>query len=30
MIPCKRTAHGRTYWGCRNYPVCKQNFFEAG
>jgi restriction system protein len=29
MIPRQSTAHGRTYWGCRNYPACKQNFFEA-
>jgi restriction system protein len=29
MIPRKSTAHGRTYWGCRNYPACKHNFFET-
>ena len=29
MIPRKSTAQGRTYWGCRNYPGCKQNFFET-
>jgi restriction system protein len=30
MVSRKSTKHGRTYWGCRNYPACKQNFFEAG
>jgi len=29
MISRKSTAHGRTYWGCRNYPACKQTFFET-
>lgn len=29
MIPRKSTAHGRTYWGCRNYPGCKHTFYEA-
>jgi restriction system protein len=29
MIPRKSTAQGRTYWGCRNYPVCKRTFFEV-
>jgi restriction system protein len=29
MVSRKSTAHGRTYWGCRNYPGCKQTFFEA-
>lgn len=29
MISRKSTAHGRPYWGCRNYPACKQTFFEA-
>ena len=29
MISRKSTAHGRRYWGCRNYPACKQTFFEA-
>ena len=28
MVPRKSTLHGRTYWGCRNYPACKQTFFE--
>src|SRR5918996_520276 len=23
MISRKSTTHGRTYWGCRNYPRCK-------
>lgn len=26
MIPRKSTTHGRTFWGCRNYPGCKQTF----
>jgi restriction system protein len=26
MIPRKSTTHGRTYWGCRNYPGCKHTF----
>ena len=25
----KSTAHGRPYWGCRNYPGCKQTFVET-
>ncbi|HEX5767920.1 MAG TPA: topoisomerase DNA-binding C4 zinc finger domain-containing protein [Burkholderiales bacterium] len=29
MIPRKSTAHGRTYWGCRNYPGCKHTFYGA-
>jgi restriction system protein len=29
MMPRKSTAHGRTYWGCRNYPGCKHTFAEA-
>ena len=29
MISRKSTAHGRPYWGCRNYPGCKQTFFEV-
>jgi restriction system protein len=29
MISRKSTAHGRPYWGCRNYPACKHTFFEA-
>jgi restriction system protein len=28
MIPRRTTAHGRTYWGCRNYPGCKHTFYE--
>jgi len=26
MITRKSTTHGRTYWGCRNYPGCKHTF----
>jgi ssDNA-binding Zn-finger/Zn-ribbon topoisomerase 1 len=26
MIPRKSTTHGRKFWGCRNYPTCKQTF----
>jgi restriction system protein len=29
MISRKSTAHGRAYWGCRNYPACKHTFSEA-
>lgn len=29
MISRRSTAQGRRYWGCRNYPACKQTFFEA-
>ena len=29
MISRKSTARGRPYWGCRNYPACKQTFCEA-
>ena len=29
MISRKSTAHGRPYWGCRNYPACKHTFSEA-
>jgi restriction system protein len=29
MVGRKSTAHGRAYWGCRNYPACKQTFFET-
>jgi restriction system protein len=29
MTSRKSTAYGRPYWGCRNYPACKQTFFEA-
>jgi restriction system protein len=29
MISRKSTTHGRPYWGCRNYPACKQTFFES-
>src|ERR1700730_1112939 len=27
MIACTNTEAGRKYWGCRNYPSCKQTFF---
>ena len=26
MIPRKSTAQGRKFWGCRNYPGCKETF----
>ena len=29
MISRKSTLHGRAYWGCRNYPRCKQTFFST-
>lgn len=29
MVSRKSTAQGRSYWGCRNYPACKQTFVEA-
>ncbi len=29
MVARKSTAHGRTFWGCRNYPRCKQTFFST-
>jgi restriction system protein len=29
MISRKSTSQGRPHWGCRNYPACKQTFFEA-
>jgi restriction system protein len=28
MVPRKSTSHGRKFWGCRNYPGCKQTFFS--
>jgi restriction system protein len=28
MISRKSTTHGRPFWGCRNYPGCKQTFFN--
>jgi restriction system protein len=28
MISRKSTTHGRAYWGCRNYPGCKQTFSD--
>lgn len=30
MIKRKSTARGRPYWGCRNYPGCKNTFFVSG
>ena len=30
MIKRKSTSHGRSYWGCLNYPACKHTFFELG
>lgn len=29
MISRKSTKHGRAFWGCRNYPRCKQTFFDT-
>ena len=29
MISRKSTTHGRAYWGCRNYPGCKQTFSDT-
>lgn len=29
MIARKSTTHGRTFWGCRNYPGCKHTFFRT-
>jgi restriction system protein len=29
MLARKSTAHGRKYWGCGNYPACKQTFFDT-
>lgn len=29
MIRRRSTARGRTFWGCPNYPGCKQTFFDA-
>lgn len=26
MVPRQSTPGGRTFWGCRNYPRCKQTF----
>ena len=30
MVSRKSTQGGRKYWGCTNYPRCKQTFFAAG
>jgi restriction system protein len=29
MISRKSTKHGRKFWGCRNYPRCKQTFSDT-
>jgi Restriction endonuclease len=29
MTACTNTDAGRKYWGCRNYPRCKQAFFST-
>lgn len=29
MAPCTNTEAGRKYWGCRNYPRCKQTFYST-
>ena len=29
MISRKSTKEGRNFWGCRNYPHCKQIFIET-
>ena len=29
MTPRTSTSEGRKFWGCRNYPRCKQTFFGA-
>src|SRR4051812_18811042 len=29
MTASKSTGHGRTFWGCRNYPSCKLTFSSA-
>ena len=28
MIQRKSTTYGKPFWGCRNYPACKQTFFQ--
>lgn len=30
MVSRKSTQGGRKFWGCTNYPRCKQTFFAAG
>jgi restriction system protein len=30
MISRKSTREGRNFWGCRNYPSCKETFSGAG
>jgi restriction system protein len=30
MAPRKSTQGGRKFWGCTNYPRCKQTFFATG
>ena len=29
MVQRKSTARGRRFWGCRNYPACKQTFYSS-
>ena len=29
MVPRKSTQVGREFWGCTNYPRCKQTFFAS-
>jgi len=29
MISRKSTGEGRAFWGCENYPRCKQTFSDA-
>jgi restriction system protein len=29
MISRKSTKRGRAFWGCKNYPRCKQTLFAA-
>ena len=29
MISCKSTGEGRAFWGCVNYPSCKQTFSSS-
>ena len=30
MVTRKSTRHGRSFWGCRNYPQCKQTLPAVG
>ena len=29
MVSCTSTEGGRKFWGCPNYPRCKENFFST-